>query len=56
MWPLGYFFDKLGWAVFNPWALAHGSALIAWPIFGRLIFYALNRIRWFKSPASITQF
>jgi hypothetical protein len=32
MYPLGVLFDHFNWPLFNPWALAHGSFLLAWPL------------------------
>jgi len=32
MWPLSSLFDRNNWPVFHTWGLAHGSAVIAWPV------------------------
>ena len=38
LWPLGAVFAKLGWPLFHPWGLAHGSFLMAWPLLGWLVY------------------
>jgi len=48
LWPLGCAFRVMNWGVFNPWGLAHGSFMIAWPLLSVLSYRvgsALMQIR-----------
>jgi hypothetical protein len=48
--PLGVLFAHMNWPVFHPWALAHGSFTVAWPLLSYVCFVALGFVgsRWRK--------
>jgi len=50
MWPLGLLFDKMNWAVFHSWGLAHGSFFIAWPLLAWAVYLVLTAL--FRTTAS----
>lgn len=55
LYPLGIFFNKMKWPIFNYWALAHGTFIVAIPILVFVVFkfigivehlFAKNRSTW----------
>jgi hypothetical protein len=44
LFPLGYIFRKMEWPLFEPWALGHGSFVIAWPILSYIAYRAWSLV------------
>jgi hypothetical protein len=44
MLPVARLFDRMDWALFNTWALAHGSFIFAWPMLAYVSFYLLRAL------------
>jgi hypothetical protein len=53
MWPLGLLFERQHWGVFHPWGLAHGSFLIAWPLFGYVVSRLLVLLPFFRERRNV---
>ena len=45
MFPLDIVFETMKWPLFNGWALAHGSFILAWPLLTLLSFAVHSMIR-----------
>jgi hypothetical protein len=41
--PLDLIFNAMHWPIFNGWALAHGSFIIAWPLLTLAVWCAIHR-------------